>query len=180
MSLRKLKEKYDKEQEQRVSVPHIPPAVIVGAVALVLLAILFIVFMGSPEQPAVTGASTTTTAATEATTTVGPSYGTTTAATTLATQASSTTTTSTTAATTTSTTLAVACKKNADCGMNQEQRVCRQGNVYRQTIRPTCLNPGRINATCMNITTIGSQQLAGETKPEEYCNRGCENGACLQ
>jgi hypothetical protein len=175
MSLRKLNEKYAREQEQAqgFNIPSIPPAVIVGVVVVVILAVLF-VFRGSPQQPVVTAASTTTSEATLATTT--------TAATTRATLATTiATTTSTTAASTVPTTLAPAgCKRNIDCGMNQEQRICRQGNVYLTTIKPTCNNPGKADASCTNITTYGSQQLSGETKPDEYCSNGCVNGTCVQ
>lgn len=63
------------------------------------------------------------------------------------------------------------CIVDADCGSSEMIEYCSDGDVWRRTNLPSCLNAGESYASC-------SAQV--EENILESCSNGCENSSCIQ
>ena len=65
----------------------------------------------------------------------------------------------------------VTCETNAQCGGDVTVRTyCRDGNLYAEGQRNTCVNAGACEASC--VTDYNPWLV-------EECANGCESGACV-
>ncbi|MBU0761696.1 MAG: hypothetical protein KKD39_01610 [Candidatus Altiarchaeota archaeon] len=73
----------------------------------------------------------------------------------------------------------IACSTNSDCGERREERICKDGDVYLQSISPYCRTPGSPQSECINKVSLSGQTIASPAKPIDDCDEGCQDGFCL-
>lgn len=73
----------------------------------------------------------------------------------------------------------IECRQSSDCGQSIEQRVCHNGDVFRQRVTYLCRKAGTPESQCIQKNSWVGGSLVSEPSPVDDCFEGCKDGKCI-